>query len=142
MEGVIYMYCEKCNKHFGREYVVCPDCGAVLRDEGDFQNKTDFQNQTDSQNPTVVEDKSVTYILLSVAMLFCCSPIAGIVALVLSIIASNNFKRGDYDGAIDMWKATKITLWVGVGLFVASFIFSVLVFGGSLAGMSAIMNNY
>lgn len=130
------MYCEKCNKHFGQEYVVCPDCGAVLREEGDIQN------QTDSQNPTIIEDKSVTYILLSVAMMFCCSPIAGIVALVLSIIASNNLKRGDYNGAIDMWKAAKITLWVGVGLFVASVIFSIFIFGGSLAGISAIMNNF
>lgn len=126
------MFCPKCDKHYGSEYNVCPECGSPLRKEtSDFDNPV--VNPT--YNGVVVQDKSVTYILLSVAMLFCCSPLAGIVALILSIIGSSNFKKGDYEGAESMWKASKITLWVGVGLCILSIVLSVLFVGGSIMTM-------
>ena len=123
------MFCPRCDKHFGNEYNVCPECGSPLRKE-----TSDIENTVNNQvfNGNVVEDKSVTYIILSVAMLFCCSPLAGIVSLILSIIGSTNFKSGDYDGAAGMWKAAKITLWIGLGLTVLASILSVVLVGGSI----------
>lgn len=123
------MYCPRCDKHFGDEYIVCPECGDTLR-----QETNNFE--TPVSNPTfngqVVEDKGVMYIILSVLELFCCSPLAGIVALVLAIIGSSNFKNGDYAGAANMWKYTKITLWIGLGLSVLITILSLVLGIGSI----------
>jgi len=123
------MYCPRCDKHFGDEYVVCPECGDVLRQESN-NFETPVHNQT--FNGQVVENKGTTYIILSILELLCCSPIAGIVALVLAIIGNSNFNKGDYDGAANMWKYTKITLWIGVGLAVVSIILSFVLGVGSI----------
>lgn len=124
------MYCPRCDKHFGEEYIVCPECGDTLRQESN-NFETPVQNQT--FNGQVVENKATTFIVLSILELLCCNLVAGIIALVFAILGNSNFGKGDYEGAANMWKYSKITLWIGVGLAVASIIVSTVLIGGSIS---------
>lgn len=125
------MYCPRCDKHFGEEYVVCPECGDTLR-----QETNNFETPVNNTfNGQVVEDKSVMFIILSVLQLFCCNTITGIIGLVLAIIGTSNFKKGDYAGAAQMWKYTKITLWIGVAISIVVTILSFVFVGSSIAAV-------
>lgn len=123
------MFCYKCGKKCEESAVVCPECGTVL------ENKT----QEVKHNPNIVEDQTVLYIILSVISLFCCNQIAGIISLIFSIMASSDYKCGNYAGAQEKWKICKITLWIGVGLVVGAFVFALAVWGTAFLGTMAML---
>ena len=82
------MLCTRCNKHFSDEYVVCPECGDVLRKETD-----QFQEQLQYNNPhgeSPIPDKSILYIVLSILSFFCCNQITGVIAAVFSLLKLTN----------------------------------------------------
>ena len=127
------MLCTRCNKHFGDEYVVCPECGDVLRKETD-----QFQEQMQYSNPhgeSPIPDSSILYIVLSILSFFCCNQITGVIAAVLSFMAMSDYNRGFYSEAAKKWKAAKITLLVGVALVIAIVVIYMIFIGFAFSSL-------
>lgn len=128
------MYCRNCNKHFGKEYVVCPECGEILEEEVRANPEThdddDFGFFEDEIVPVwhgdAPPDRSGLYITLSILQLLFCNMITGIVSLIFAAKGSSNYSDGNYEAALKNWKTAKIALWIGVGLFVASIVFMIV----------------
>jgi hypothetical protein len=58
----------------------------------------------------------VLYLVLSIIEVFCCSPLAGIIALIFVILGNSDYKRADTVNAQQKFKIAKIILIVGVVL--------------------------
>ena len=127
------MLCTRCNKHFSDEYVVCPECGDVLRKETD-----QFQEQLQYNNPhgeSPIPDKSILYIVLSILSFFCCNQITGVIAAVFSFMAMSDYNHGLYEQAASKWRAAKITLLIGIGLVIALVICYMIFIGFAFASI-------
>lgn len=100
------------------------------------QNPYASPNQTGpfqgGQPPVKVPD----YLVWSIAMALCCSPICGILGIVFSIMANNEKQKGNYDLALKNANYAKISLTVGVALAVV-----VIVFYAILIGLGVFMEN-
>ena len=121
------MYCYKCGHKCEDGVLVCPECGTVL------ENK---EKET-KDIPTIPEDKTVVYIILSIVSLFFCNQIAGIISLILSILASSDYNKGDYKSAEEKWRISKITLLVGLGLMIGTLLLVFAIWGAAVFGMFA-----
>lgn len=121
------MYCYKCGHKCEDGVLVCPECGTVL------ENK---EKET-KDIPTIPEDKTVVYIILSIVLLFFCNQIAGIISLILSILASSDYNKGDYKSAEEKWRISKITLLVGLGLMIGTLLLVFAIWGAAVFGMFA-----
>ena len=121
------MYCYKCGHKCEDGVLVCPECGTVL------ENK----EKEAKDIPTIPEDKTVVYIILSIVSLFFCNQIAGIISLILSILASSDYNKGDYKSAEEKWRISKITLLVGLGLMIGTLLLVFAIWGAAVFGMFA-----
>lgn len=121
------MYCYKCGHKCEDGVLVCPECGTVL------ENK----EKEVKDIPTIPEDKTVVYIILSIVSLFFCNQIAGIISLILSILASSDYNKGDYKSAEEKWRISKITLLVGLGLMIGTLLLVFAIWGAAVFGMFA-----
>lgn len=121
------MYCYKCGHKCEENVAVCPECGTVL------ENK----EKEIKDMPLVPEDKTVVYVILSIVSLFFCNQIAGIISLILSILASSDYNKGDYKSAEEKWRISKITLLIGLGLMIGSLLLVFAIWGAAVFGMFA-----
>ena len=121
------MYCYKCGHKCEDGVLVCPECGTVL------ENK----EKEVKDIPTIPEDKTVVYIILSIVSLFFCNQIAGIISLILSILASSDYNKGDYKSAEEKWRISKITLLIGLGLMIGTLLLVFAIWGAAVFGMFA-----
>ena len=121
------MYCYKCGHKCEDGVLVCPECGTVL------ENK----EKEIKDIPTIPEDKTVVYIILSIVSLFFCNQIAGIISLILSILASSDYNKGDYKSAEEKWRISKITLLIGLGLMIGTLLLVFAIWGAAVFGMFA-----
>lgn len=68
----------------------------------------------------VPENKFGLMLGLSIAELVCCFPICGIIGIILTVLANNAYKEGDYTSYEEKAKQVKITLIIGlvIGLII------------------------
>jgi len=123
------MFCYKCGEKCEENITVCPGCGAVLKNE----------TQDVKHNSNIIEDETVLYIILSILSLFCCNQITGIISLIFSIMASSDYKRGDYKDAQEKWKICKITLLIGVALVIGGILLTLAIWGTAVFSFFAML---
>jgi len=75
-----------------------------------------------NNNNNTNHPKFGTYLGLSIAMTCCCSSIPGVVALIFTILANNEYKSGAVEEADNKFNTAKIALIVGLVTFIILFI--------------------
>ncbi len=74
---------------------------------------------------------------LSIAEMLCCSPLFGLIALIMVIIENSKFKAGDDAESEKLSKIATILLIVGAVLSVVVLIIYVAIFGLSFASLGS-----
>jgi hypothetical protein len=137
------MYCENCNKNLSKEYVLCLDCGTPLRvvptsssgSTNDTSTSPQFNKEVPSP-PNGLENKWSTYLVLSILSFLCCNQISGIVGIIFSCMANNDYTAGKYESYKKNIKVVKLALIIGLVFSLIVGLFYVFVMGLSFMEMS------
>jgi len=138
------MFCGNCGASVEEGFNNCPNCGAPMKssvtnqfDAGStefsstnpFSSNTDFNNANYYQQPSnTSEVKTTSYLVFSILELFCVNFLTGLIGLILYFVKLKpSVERGDMEAVKSSKKSIKITLWIGVGLYVLGIIMMLLI---------------
>ncbi|MDE7365782.1 MAG: CD225/dispanin family protein [Lachnospiraceae bacterium] len=80
----------------------------------------------------VPENKFGLMLGLSIAELVCCFPICGIIGIILTVLANNAYKEGDYTSYEEKAKQVKITLIIGLVIGLIMNILVMVMYGSAI----------
>ena len=157
------MKCNSCNTDVQEDAKFCPSCGAVITPEGTNMNTEEVQPEAAQQQQNTYDQQQfnnqqynqqanpynqqntyygqqqgpqingTTYLVLSIlATLLCCLPL-GIASIVFSTKINSLQNAGDYTGAQEAAKKTKLFLILSVvlGIIGSAFVFFFTIMGSS-----------
>jgi hypothetical protein len=117
------------------------DCTKTLGDYAERTTPKSSHHNSSQQTPYLrtcrdvgsqkkVEDKTFTYVILSVVSFFICSFLAAIPMFILTYFAHEAYEKGDYDDAERYWLYAKrvfiIAVIIAAVLIIGTFLFSLI----------------